>query len=391
MGGSRLRLVEWSKKPWVAPAGRALVVVLVVGLVAYLLVSRDDDVPADRLSFDSREVPGEFAYLDPGRVQAYLSQIQGGLAESEEVQDTRRVEDAASIGLGGGLAAEASVNAQRQRFTTRVVTPTDTSNYLRLLDKLDDPALQQPPRLRTIDAAVDAQTFADRLMTLREGDFVVMQNVRMLMPVFARPYDAVKRLRSLSVLDPATGELVPVTQSEGFAERMAEYADRIGPNPRIVINVGARAAMDSPPFSRVAGTGDVVEGCPADRDNWKLLGQTWPDEQPPNARVLIPFQFVFFADEPSLFSGGNSTIVGKVVRVLRPPTDPARRPRRTDVCYEDQTTLNTFGLGLPLLPQRVFVDSDVGVIDRERVTRSLLSDLKAIAPGAVVVPVAAGR
>jgi hypothetical protein len=107
--------------------------------------------------------------------------------------------------------------------------------------------------------------------------------------------------------------------------------------------------------------------------------------------VLIPFQFAFFADEPSLFSGGNSTVVGKVVRVLKPPQDPARRPRRTDVCYEDQTTLNTFGLGLPQLPERTFVDSDVGLIDRERVTRSLLNDVKAIAPAAVVVPIAAGR
>lgn len=120
----------------------------------------------------------------------------------------------------------------------------------------------------------------------------------------------------------------------------------------------------------------------------------WPrsnELNPTNARVIVPLRYALLAGEGSLLSGGSSTVVGKVVRVLRPPAPDSGRPRPTDVCYQDLSALNTFQLRegrLPVEALPALRDIAGNRIDSGRLTRSAKGDTGAIAPGAVVVPVA---
>lgn len=243
-------------------------------LIAGAVVLIRGDTGDDRLTFSSTEIPGEYLYLDRERVLSYLAQIQGGEVGAETRSSARERSGKVLVDTGTALGGEGGLRFEET--ATRVVTPTDASNFLQLLDKLDDPRLQRPVRLREIDAAADPVAFAGSLMELREGDFVTIRGARVLMPIYAQPYDAIKRFGSLEIGGSAA-DLRTVQRIARVARRAANlYARRIGPNPRIAVNLGARGGEDGPPFGRRflrvirhggrAGKEKVVTfgGCPLD-------------------------------------------------------------------------------------------------------------------------------
>jgi hypothetical protein len=167
-----------------------------------LFVFRASADEADaRFSFHSTRVPGEYLYIDTVRIRAYLAQIQGGLSASEK-QETTVTRSAEANVTGSGLGVK--VGGQSQRFVAREVTPTNTSNLLRLLDLLKDSDVQSPIRVRAIDANVPAAAFRRDVLALHEGDFVELLNARVLLPPYAQPYNAIRGFGSRPITSPPT-------------------------------------------------------------------------------------------------------------------------------------------------------------------------------------------
>ncbi len=292
--------------------------------------------------------------------------------------------------MSTGTALEGNVEARTERTVNRVVSANDAANFLALRDALDDPELQKPVRLRVLDADQAPERFAASVQALREGDFVVLRNAKILIPAYAQPYDAIKRFGSVAVeakslADPDSPEADKEADLAAGRAAVAYARRRVGDSPRVVLNLGARSTLDGPPFGRDVGDA-FVEGCPGDVAVWQRLGRRWPQEPRPNARIIVPIQYALLSPEPSLVSGGRSTIVGKAARVLAPPEDATVRPRPTDVCYRDVGTFNLFALQQRFLPDSVL--ERLEGLDRARIRRSLEGDTAAIAPAAVILPIA---
>jgi hypothetical protein len=338
---------------------------------------RDDDQPG-RFEFSSTEVPGEYLYLDPERVVSYLAQIRGGFSDKETQTESESVSESASA----EAAVSAGIERRREAGVSRVVTATTAADFLNLLDKLQDSRVQRPVRVGRVDARPPAATpeeagraFADEVMGLTEGDFVVIRNVRVLMPRHVRPYDTVRRLGVASFgADPATRRAI------------RRYLAAVGPDPTIVLNVGAHAVSDDGGHFPPVPGGDGETACPATA--WRAFGMSWPEPDAVNARVLVPVRYGLLAPESSLFSGGDSIIVGKVIRVLREPPDPAVRPRESDVCFTDEKARRTFTLTTALIPEPGLGAAEM---DRADVVDAAGSYAEALAPAAVVLPVAIYR
>jgi hypothetical protein len=339
-----------------------------------------DDGDQGRFDFSSTEVPGEYLYLDPERVVAYLAQIRGGIAETE----TQTESSSESATASAGSAVSAGVERRREAGVSRVVTATTAADFLNLIDKLQDTDLQRPIRVKEADARPEADTreaaaaaFAADVMNLVEGDFVIVRNIRVLMPLHIRPYQAIDRLGATSFSeDPAT------------LQEIRRYAAAIGADPKVVFNVGAHTARDDgAPLAGVLPDGSLRPGCPV--TGWPAFGRRWPVQSPPNARVLLPARYSLLAPESSLLSGGDSIVVGKVVRVFREPADPADKPRESDVCFTDQQARNAFELTADRIPQ-VVADALPGV-NAQNIQESLDTYARVRAPAAIVLPVAIYR
>ena len=128
------------------------------------------------LQGDPGIAPPEYAYLDNARVLAYLGQIEGGLSTSEKVteQVTRT--------RNGGVAAsglQVGASSSQQQFVERVVTPTATARFYRLLD-----LLRAKGYLETVNYGRGLSLrFLNRVS---EGDFVRINGCRMRLPTYAQ-------------------------------------------------------------------------------------------------------------------------------------------------------------------------------------------------------------
>jgi len=337
-----------------------------------------DDATRGRFDFDSTEVPGEYLYLDPERVVSYLAQIRGGIPGEE----TQTESSAETVDASAGAAVSGSFQRRREAGVSRVVTATTAADFLSLIDKLQDGDLQKPIRVKELDARMDPpspQAFADQVLNLAEGDFVIMRKVRVLLPIHVRPYDAIRRLGPRSF-----------TTERSVQREIRLYATAVGPDPRVVFNIGAHTSKDDgAPLAGTLPGGGLRPGCPS--TGWPSFGRVWPAQDPVNARVLLPVQYSLLAPETSLLSGGDSIVVGKVIRVLRPPpaTTPGPAPRESDVCFRDQQARSAFELTADRIPEAV--TSSLPRVTPEAIRESLDTYGAVRAPAAVVVPVAIYR
>ena len=107
------------------------------------------------------------------------------------------------------------------------------------------------------------------------------------------------------------------------------------------------------------------------------------------ARLKEATRYSLLAPESSLLSGGDSIVVGKVVRVFREPADPALKPRESDVCFSDQGARNAWELTADRIPE-VVADS-LARVNRQSIQEALDTYAQVRAPAAVVLPVAIYR
>ncbi len=276
--------------------GLAGVLVVVVGVGFFITSPPDTDDSDVRLGEDPGIAPAEYLYLDNARVLTYLSQMAGGLRESEErsITQTRSLE--AGVENGG---FKAGGSAQTQSFVKQVVTPTATSNYFRLLDGLQD----REERAGKIVEVTAAKLADDVWRKIREGTFVKVTGVQFTLPKYAADYFFLRRSGSPRLR--RFGNLADTFElDDRQMARINDWLARFGKNPRITFNF------------EVPRDGGPV-------------------------RMLVPAQYGALADEQSLITGGSLTLVGKVVRKVETKAHS----------FVDSQTLGVFAPALGSMPR----------------------------------------
>lgn len=314
-------------------ASAVVVVVLTIVVVLFLLPESigDDDANKPRrpsviaLGPDDGP-PREFLYLDGARVDAYLSQFEGGLATIEKTSATAIDKRSAEIEAAPSKAAR---EIQAQDAFERSVTPTTTSRVISLTSHLKDrTSLQTLPPLAALEksstrARERASAFLKAWPKARQGRFVQITGP-VKVPSFGRLYQAIS--------------LVPAQSAAGRQGKNLLAA--VGRDPRFPIAIHVDDGSSAP------------------------------------LRLILPLQYSLLASEASLL-GGSLTIIGKVLYRIHPKRRPFRDAQtwsrfRPAIRKEDtpDKLLRRFGL------------------DRQSVRQELERYKTVNGPAAVILPIA---
>lgn len=303
--------------------------------------------------------PAEFAYLDSGRVLAYLGQIEGGLAATQTRTRSAKTTTKAPLTAKDVAAAEAS--SEKLRGSSETVTLTEADRFYTLLRILRKNQAADGEKAFTtlvdIDAAITGQNtvdkIRDRLKKVEENDFVRILNVHAFIPTYAA---ILPRARFASyylggaLKEPTTALYAPVSLR---AHRAVErYKAALQGDPRIPV---------------------VVPTLSSGRSKLRHV-----------VTFFIPARYRSLSREASLL-GGELTVVGKVVYKDPRLPDDAPEEAPTGPSYLDRETLTTFAPALQraegLLLTRL-------KLDRNRILDQVRRSLTIASPVAVVIPVA---
>jgi hypothetical protein len=316
----------------------------------------------ESLSADPGIPPPEYVYLDNARVLAYLSQIEGGLTSSEKVSEqlTRSRNggiSASGVQLGGSVSQE--------QFVERVVTPTATTRFYRLLDRLGAKSY-----LHTIDVGHGLRSAARELRDVPEGDFVRVRNCRVHVPTYAAMDLLIRGSRV--PLSAEQAELIAVVGTvESISARLqAENATHPGQPivgmPNIALAGGERRKRllrASARFATAVGANPRValSSCAG-----RAVTRSGLD-------LLFPISLAALNNDPSVLDG-PVTIVGKLLRSVKRPGDS----------YVDTAALASWSRPLEAVDEAL-TELDP---DREDLGGELSSDVTVLSPGVVVLPIA---
>lgn len=235
---------------------------------------------SDSEPFRSRMPPVEFLYLDGARILNYLAQLEGG-----RVGAVHRIsKEVTSVNAGaesGGFKVGAS--SQREEAAESTLVPTETSELALMLNGLRE-------NTRPGVAMHPVQLEAPRdLAPLREGWLVSFRTRDLLGPGYIRPYVVLRQSATLAALFPrAASDPESAERAEEQRRRAESFARQVGPNPRLIFTVAPHRSGTCRPL-----------------------------------RVLLPMAYRGLTSERSLlekdreqFTGGELTVIGKVVRVF---------------------------------------------------------------------------
>jgi hypothetical protein len=135
-----------------------------------------DSSTASALRQDPGIAPPDYVYLDNARVVLYLGQMEGGLAASEKLTEQLTQNRNATLAASGFQIGGASGQSSA---VERVVTPTATARFYRLLDRLDAAGY-----LQTVDTTAKPKVLAREFAAIPEGTFVRMRNCRLRIPPY---------------------------------------------------------------------------------------------------------------------------------------------------------------------------------------------------------------
>lgn len=319
--------------------------------------------------------PPEYLYLDNARVLAFLAQIEGGLSDRERRTRsvTRRV-DARVSGSGG----EAGGSSEELQFVEEVVTPTATTRFYRLLDRLRDKGY-----LTELDAA--DRSLASDLLEVQEGAFVRISGCRLELPNYMQLYRLYESSGGAFGVSSGIDDLTP-TEKDLLSQISRDQQGPFLLQKLLQHQTLAANRRDTRRYVRTIGSNPRVP-----------LSSCVPRSRSKAAPVdfLFPIQYAVLSDEQSLLSGALS-IVGKVIRIAR----PGDRDH-----YQDPEALRTFLAATYQEWERsLVVQATIGSLGGEGrnspTTESaedrwdnplaieLVEDATVFAPGAVILPIA---
>lgn len=307
--------------------------------------------------------PPEYAYLDNARVLAYLAQIEGGLSESEK--RTSRVTNTRTGGLSVG-GVEAGGSASRDAFVEAVVTPTATTRFYRLLDRLADKEY-----MYELDASAPPDAFAGALSSVPEGHFVRISGCKLRLPTYVQMEEIINQSSGRISADRALHTALYGTTEELYAAQGAKAAAEgaralVSPDPPYVLPPAAvrrltRAAR------RFAAAIDRNPRVPLASCSGRLVKPRQPD-------LLFPVELAALTKERSLLAG-PVTVVGKLVRQVR---------RAADV-YVDRKAVAAFSRSVDALDAALRNDFDP---EAPSLIGELFADVSVLPRGAIVLPIA---
>ena len=308
------------------------------------------------LQGDPGIAPPEYAYLDNARVLAYLAQIEGGLSTSEKV--TEQLTRTRNGGVNAsGLQVGAS--ASEQQFVERVVTPTATTRFYRLLDRL-----QEKGYLHTVDFRSGISATA--IERIHEGDFVRIEGCRLRLPAYAQMDELIRSAHgslpaNLAADEALNGSFVARAArdyAQGLRNKQSSISGRSAPSlTRARRRKLARVAVR---FADALGANPRVALSTCDGRRGFV---------PRGLDLLFPIRLGALNADPGVLAG-PVTLVGKLLRVVR---------RRSET-YVDNATLASAADPVQAL------ESATGA--RFQLVGELDADVTVFPPGAVVLPIA---
>lgn len=253
--------------------------------------------------------PSEFLYFDRGRVSAYLSQLEGGLSDSER----RTVNTLLTGGVEAGVAGlGGSASKQTTTAVEEVVTATDASRFISLRSRL-----KRLNWLHAIDARqlVPVQTRADRLRLAREGEFVEVSHVRMTVPALVTIYRYARR---------------------SGAEDAKAFVEMVGPDPRAAFSFRTER---SPLLLFVGRYGMLADETSLFFGEVTVVGKV--------IRRIVPERTPYVDGESlATYSAAEPAVPSMILRRLRKARSNLVRDLRNDVTVR--------GLGAVILPIAIF-------------------------------------
>jgi hypothetical protein len=314
------------------------------------------------LSADPGIPPPEYVYLDNGHVLAYLSQIEGGLSTNEKVSEQLTKQQsggisASGVSLGGSVSQE--------QFVERVVTPTATTRFYRLLDRLAAKSY-----LHTVDLADGLPTVAAKLRNVPEGDFVRLRNCRFVLPSYAQLALDIRRAHGAW-----TPSILPAVRREDalFDARQAAYPpppNKVVLAPPAVLELQrlSAAKMHRAAARYVAALGEDprVPAASCTGGNARLMR---------GLDLMLPIQLGALNDDPSVLAG-PVTVVGKLLRSVRNKNEVYVDDRALSTWYEPVSTMDDV------------LRADLGEAYPTEMFGQLNSDVSVFSPGAVILPIA---
>lgn len=309
--------------------------------------------------------PAEFMYLDEARVDSYLSQITGGEAGDESVEEATTEND--NFGVELNTVGKADASTGRQLTRNIVVTRTAADRFQ---------TLEHEHKLEPLNA--ESCGFVEELESSKtnDGKLVKIEHAIVEMPPYLSAYPELRDAKfRLPFGSPVFGELplasfYQVDESvRGTPKKEREaFKKLVGPNPRVLFSVPS--TTPSPSCKKKSPSSGGHESKP----------ESVPGE--PEATVVLPARFANLTGDPSLL-GVQLTIVGIVVS-------------KHMHGYGDGTSLGTYWPGLsathaPLL-RELGVRASVLKQKRIAVRKELFNAVKRTVtfPGRVVevVPIA---
>jgi hypothetical protein len=258
-------------------SGWGRVASLLHGRLAVLAVGIALGVIAPKIQFASSAQPAsrhrhpyEYLYLDSGRVDSFLGELDDGSVRTFSRQESESSD--ASLGFQLDTVGSATASQGKQLTVSAVVTKTEADNFYSLLEQLEDGSL------KTVDSASPQLAAQLSPSALPVGAMVRIENAFPRLPPYLSPYPVLRYARfetpskvfgkpSLSVYSLSRYTAGPTTERERLA-----FIKQVGPDPRL-------------PFSMELDGGALT--------------------------ILVPARFANLTGDPSLLSA-RLTIVGKV-------------------------------------------------------------------------------
>jgi len=327
-----------------------LVVGVLIGAVAFWLVDRGFGA-ASPPSADL--LPGDYLYLDDERVDAYLGQLELGRYANETRSSTTTRKRQASVDAKGVIQVGAT--GEEQESVQRVATATATDRFYRFLGRLTSQFsgalnLGEDGYL-TLDLSGPYEELLEGAKATDEGLFVRLDNARLKVPAYARAFPRLLYARQ------STREGTPRIKASTLTRLVAQQRTSLN---RYLRRVGSDALVPAVAYVPDPG-GDG--------------GYTF----------FVPLRYSKLVDSPSLLSG-RVTVVGKVVRQVQLPDDPASPARYDDYYFDPQLAL-TYRRALAGIPRPVRIA--LGIPRSRRRQRTIVSETVSVRPpGMLVQPVA---
>ncbi|NUT55435.1 MAG: hypothetical protein HOQ03_05570 [Thermoleophilia bacterium] len=312
-----------------------------------------DGATASALGRGPSIAPPDYVYLDNARVVLYLGQIEGGVAASERLTEQLTQNRNATVAASGFQVGGSS---GRSSAVERVVTPTATARFSRLLDRLDAEGF-----LRTVDAAAPGKALAQAFGGIEEGTFVRLRNCSLRIPPYVEYGQAVQPSARLSPDDAWTAFLATGVDTVLTFQTAQVEAGR----STVLTGTGTAQADEATKRGLAAAATQLARVV---RRNPRVPASCGETANAPRGALdmLVPLRLGELSPERSLLAG-PVTVVGKVVRAVR----------RDEDAYVDTASLALFAE--PVATANVFAGEGEG---------GLAADVTVLAPGAVILPIA---